>query len=261
MSRPATAPLPVTLPPIPLADRCVIKRDGTLVTWDAAKITRAVALAFHEVQHGGAANPDRDNPAGRHGLDAATFAKVRHIVQRVAHMLELFYRAGRHPGIEQIQDHVEKAIAAEGEWAVARAYIVYRAAQAARRLNSYPENGLADYIATAKYARYRPDLGRRELFPEAVRRVHDMHRELFLDGLGRPLVVPAAHPLLAPEDRRRCTAWLGGKTLGAALDRAFAAVAAREVLPSMRSLQFGGDAILLAGGMVRQVVLQRAPQH
>ena len=84
MSRPATAPLPVTLPPIPLADRCVIKRDGTLVPWDAAKITRAVALAFHEVQHGGAANPDRDNPAGRHGLDAATFAKVRHIVQRVA---------------------------------------------------------------------------------------------------------------------------------------------------------------------------------
>ena len=195
MSLPASVPpLPrVTLPPIAAADRCVIKRDGTLVPWDAAKITRAVALAFREVQQGGAANPDRDNPAARHGVDPATFAKVQHIVQRVAHMLELAYRAGRHPDIEQIQDHVEKAIAAEGEWAVARAYIVYRAAQAARRLNPYPENGLADYIAMAKYARYRPELGRRELFPEAVRRVHDMHRGFFRDRLARPLALPSAH--------------------------------------------------------------------
>src|SRR6478736_673652 len=125
------APAPVLprpyLPAVRAADRAVIKRNGTLVPWDESKIIRAVALAFHEVLHDGATNPDRDNVAARHGVDEATFAKVRHIAQRVAHMLELAYRAGRHPGIEQIQDNVEKAIAAEGEWEVARAYIVYRA--------------------------------------------------------------------------------------------------------------------------------------
>lgn len=166
------------------ADRCVIKRDGTIVSWDVAKVARAVALAFYEVVHGTTDNPDRDNPAKHYGLKAEAFGKVRHITTRVEHMLELSYRAGRHPTIEQIQDNVEKAIAAEGEWAVARAYIVYRAGQETRRLNHYPENGLSDYIALAKYARYRPDLGRRELFAEAARRVQAMHRRFFHDRLG-----------------------------------------------------------------------------
>ena len=226
------------------AARCVIKRDGTTVPWDPAKIVRAVALAFFEVEQGSAENPNRDNPSRRYGLDAETFQKVQHIATRVAHMLELSYRAGRHPSIEQIQDNVEKAIAAEGEWAVARAYIVYRAAQAARRLNHYAENGLGDYIALAKYARYRPDLGRRELFTEAVQRVQGMHRNFFGDRLTRVLPSPASDSPLVPEDRARLRSWLGGDTVGEAIDQAFAAVAEKQVLPSMRSLQFGGEAIL-----------------
>jgi len=226
------------------ADRCVIKRDGTTVSWDPAKIARAVALAFYEVIHGTADNPHRDDPLARYGLDAETYHKVAHITTRVAHMLELFYRMGRHPSIEQIQDNVEKAIAAEGEWAVARAYIVYRAAQAARRLNHYAENGLADYIALAKYARYRPDLGRRELFAEAARRVQAMHRRFFHDRLDRALPAPGDDSPVAPPDRERLAAALSGGNLSIALDRAFAAVVAKTVLPSMRSLQFGGEAIL-----------------
>ena len=46
------------------------------------------------------------------------------------------------------------------------------------------------------------------------------------------------------EVMERFAKWLTGATLGSALDRAFAAVSARRVLPSMRSLQFGGEAIL-----------------
>ena len=226
------------------ADRCVVKRDGTIVSWDAAKVARAVALAFYEVVHGTTDNPDRDNPAKHYGLKAEAFGKVRHITTRVEHMLELSYRAGRHPTIEQIQDNVEKAIAAEGEWAVARAYIVYRAGQETRRLNHYPENGLSDYIALAKYARYRPDLGRRELFAEAARRVQAMHRRFFHDRLDRVLPAPGADSPVAPSDRDRLAAALSGGSLGLALDRAFAAVVAKTVLPSMRSLQFGGEAIL-----------------
>ncbi|MDI1336563.1 MAG: ATP cone domain-containing protein [Lacunisphaera sp.] len=226
------------------ADRCVFKRDGTTVPWDDAKVTRAIALAYWEVQHDNADNPARDNAAAHHGVDAATYRKAQRIAAKVASMTELCYRAGRHPTIEQIQDNVEKAIAAEGEWAVARSYIIFRERKAARRLYHYGENGLADYIATAKYARYRPDLGRRELFPEAAERVCGMHRRFFADQLARPLPAPRYDSPVLPEDRERLAKWLRDATLGTALDRAFAAVRERRVLPSMRSLQFGGEAIL-----------------
>lgn len=116
--------------------------------------------------------------------------------------------------------------------------------QATQRLNRYEENGLGDYIAIAKYARYRADLGRRELFVEAAQRVRDMYRVFFRDRLSRPLAAPSGDSPVAREDRRWLTEWLSGWTLGAALDRAFEAVAAKRVLPSIRSLQFGGEAIL-----------------
>jgi ribonucleoside-diphosphate reductase alpha chain len=226
------------------ADRCVFKRDGTSVPWEPAKITRAIALAYWEVEHDNADNPERDNAAAHYGVDAATFRKAQRIATKVAHMTELVYRAGRHPTIEQIQDNVEKAIAAEGEWAVARSYIIFRERKSARRLNHYEENGLADYIATSKYARYRPELGRRELFAEAAERVRGMHRQFFAARLGTPLPAPRYDSPVLPEDRERLAKWLRDATLGSALDRAFAGVTAHRVLPSMRSLQFGGEAIL-----------------
>jgi ribonucleoside-triphosphate reductase len=223
--------------------RLVLKRDGTSVPWDTSKITRAVALAFHDVQHGGAPNPHRDDAAAHYGLDLDTFLKAMAITGRATRMLELVYRQGRNPTIEQIQDTVEKAIAAEGEWAVARSYIVYRERQAALRLQVYAENGLADYIACAKYARHRADLGRRETFTEAVARVAAMHETHFADRLAHRLTGDIT---LTPADRadhHRLNEWLGGVTLGELVARAFTAVSEKRVLPSMRSLQFGGEAI------------------
>src|SRR5678809_531001 len=73
-------------------------------------------------------------------------------------------------------------------------------------------NGLQDFIAISRYARYSPEKRRRESWGEAVARVRDMHLVHYSD-----------------------------RSLG---DGALAAVEDREVLPSMRSLQFGGDAIL-----------------
>jgi ribonucleoside-diphosphate reductase alpha chain len=226
------------------ADRRVVKRDGSTVPWNAEKITRAIALAFYDVQHEGAANPHRHDPAAHFGLDPDTFHKARHISGRVARMLELYYRSGRHPTIEQIQDNVEKAIAAEGEWAVARSFIVYREHKAAHRLNHYAENGLSDYIACAKYARYRRDLGRRETFAEAARRVLNMHLQHFHDHLTLRLPPPGDDSPATPADRRLLAEWLAGGTLSDAMHRAFGAVGQKRVLPSMRSLQFGGEAIL-----------------
>lgn len=119
-----------------------------------------------------------------------------------------------------------------------------RPGQGEHALRHYENNGLADYIACAKYSRFRADLGRWESYAEAVDRVVAMHRQFLQAKLGRRVsgelaatpADPADHPLLVGE--------LAGRTLDDLMVRAFAAVAARRVLPSMRSLQFGGDAIL-----------------
>jgi len=229
-------------PVITPLEHLVAKRDGTTVAWDSGKVARAIALAFYDVAHGGAANPNRDEVGARYGLDVATFGRAHQIAGRVEHMAELFYRAGRRPNIEQIQDLVEKAVAAEGEWDVARSYIVYRERQRQLRLKAHGENGLSDYIAMAKYARYRKDLGRRELFPEAVERVAAMHREFF--GAKTRLPVAPRPENLPAEEARFLEERLARGTLGDVLERAFAAVAEKRVLPSMRSLQFGGAAVL-----------------
>lgn len=221
-----------------------MKRDGSTVPWDSSKITRAVALAFYEVKHNGAPNPLRDDPALHYGVDLETFLRVMAISGRVTRTVELIYRQGRHPTIEQIQDIVEKTIAAEGEWAVARSYIVYRLRQSAQRLHSYADNGLADYIACAKYARHRDDLGRRELFPEAVQRVQEMHRSFFRPRLDRKITGDVAGTPANQGDRALLRDLIADATIDDLIERAFAAVAKKRVLPSMRSLQFGGEAIL-----------------
>ena len=228
----------------PGLERLVLKRDGSSVAWDASKITRAVALAFYDVKNHGSPNPHRHDVTALYGIDLETFLKAMAITGRATRTLELIYRQGRKPTIEQIQDTVEKAIAAEGEWAVARSYIIYRERQNTQRLRHYEQNGLADYIACAKYARYRPDLGRRESFPEAVQRVEAMHLKFFADKQDRRIVREAMPALLNLADRQLVEEWLSDATLGELIQRSFTAVAAKRVLPSMRSLQFGGEAIL-----------------
>jgi len=234
-------------PPSAPREHLVVKRDGRLVSWDTAKITRAIALAFHDVQSNGTPNPHRDDAAQRWGVDTSTFLRAMAITDRAEQMIELVYRSGRYPSIEQIQDLVEKAIASEGEWEVARSYIIYRQRQAERRLAKYEDNGLADYIASSKYARYRPELGRRETYGEAVARVAQMHRDHFADKLEHrtPDALPAElAALVSPADHQRVGEWLLDQSLEGLIARAFDAVRARRVLPSMRSLQFGGVAIL-----------------
>ena len=231
---------------IPAAARLVAKRDGSRMRFDLNKITRAIALAFHEVRTDNAPNAYRDDALACYGLQSSDFAEVTRIAAGVSQMLELFYRDGRHPTIEQVQDAVEKAIAGAGQWEVARAYMLYRARHAERRLTSYANNGLSDYIAMAKYARYRPELGRREIFTEGVERVRDMHLQFFAAKLERrlPAELPADIAELAGAKADLLQRAWGGVDLAGIIRDAFAQVAAKKVLPSMRSMQFGGEAIL-----------------
>lgn len=107
---------------------------------------------------------------------------------------------------------------------------------------SHAANGLEDFIAVSRYARYLPEKRRRETWGEAVGRVRAMHlghyAERSLAEAGRAAV--AAGELTGAD---LAALSLGGG-LHEAIRGAFAAVERREVLPSMRSLQFGGEAVL-----------------
>lgn len=75
---------------------------------------------------------------------------------------------------------------------------------------------LSNFIFTSKYARYREDLHRRETWEESVDRVLDMHLAKY--------------------------AYLDKKYLNQIV-KAFDLVKQKKIVPSMRSMQFGGNAI------------------
>lgn len=109
---------------------------------------------------------------------------------------------------------------------------------------SHPVNGLQDYIAISRYARFSPEKRRRETWTEAVRRVRDMHLARYADrSLADAKLAALEHGDVTPAELRALEGF-GGDGLHRAIRGAFDAVTRREVLPSMRSLQFGGEAIL-----------------
>ncbi|WP_225919507.1 recombinase [Actomonas aquatica] len=116
------------------------------------------------------------------------------------------------------------------------------AAASSPRPVRHDANGLEDYIAVSRYARYDEQKRRRETWEEAVERVQNMHLSHYAD---RSLLEEAATALRRGEVDARAMAKLGSLgSLHDAIRDAFGAVAGKRVLPSMRSLQFGGDAIL-----------------
>ncbi len=119
--------------------------------------------------------------------------------------------------VETIQDAVEVALMRAQEFAVAKAYIVFRDKRSAsRQADLHPDPlAVSEYIHASKYARHVPELGRRELYDETVARVEMMHQRKFAH-------LPEMRPLISG---------------------AFDLVRDKRVLPSMRAMQFGGAAI------------------
>lgn len=146
------------------------------------------------------------------GKDAVDDAKVKKVV-----MLAINTLNAKIADVEKIQDVVEIALMKFGYFSVAKAYIVYRQKHAERRKVRRRPDPLAvsEYIHVSKYARHIPDEMRRELYAETVTRVREMHRRKFahVEGLDKDIV------------------W------------AFDQVLEKRVLPSMRSMQFGGAAV------------------
>ncbi len=90
------------------------KRDGRLVPFEEEKITEAVAKAVRAV--GGT---DLERP--------------RAIARQVSGILEVIYKDGRAPTVENVQDLVEKILIENGHAKVAKAYILYRQQHEAMR--------------------------------------------------------------------------------------------------------------------------------
>lgn len=120
-------------------------------------------------------------------------------------------------GVEKVQDAVGFALMKGGHFKVLEAFICFRErrtlARESRTTKSPDPKAISGYIHASKYARYLAEYFRREVYDETVSRVEEMH-------LGQ-------YPDLADDIRR-----------------AFALVREKRVLPSMRSMQFGGAAVL-----------------
>lgn len=171
----------------------VRKRDGqTTQPFDVGKIENAVRRAWLEAE--GLVDEDE--------------------LQRVARLVSSTI-SSELADVEQIQDAVEIALMRSKKFQVAKAYILYRQRRAAARSSRKKPDATAisEYIHGSKYARYLPDMQRREVYEETVARVEMMHQKRF------------AHLGLNKE-----------------ISRAFDLVRAKRVLPSMRSMQFGGPA-------------------
>ena len=181
----------------------VKKRDTATVEYDETKIFSAIEKAVKS-----ATKTDDNVPPHLLTIVKDITSKLDNIIKGYEH------RGMDEVDVEQIQDLVEQQLMGAGLYDVARAYILYREEhKKARNQRLRPDaSAIQDYMLASRYARFLPEMGRRETFPEAVGRVRDMHLRAF----------PSAE-----EDIR----W------------AFDQVVDKRCLPSMRSMQFGGQAI------------------
>jgi ribonucleoside-triphosphate reductase len=123
--------------------------------------------------------------------------------------------------VEAIQDGIQNVLLDSGQREAAQAFIIYRhERKKLREKRRKPDpNALSNYIHVGKYAGYLEDQKRRELYPETVNRVKAMHLKKFPD-------------------------------LAETIEWAFDFVHQKKVLPSMRSMQFGGKAIEVHNGRI-----------
>jgi ribonucleoside-diphosphate reductase alpha chain len=170
------------------------KRDGiTIQAFDTEKIYNAIHAAWE-------------------GVGLVDDKVIAAVIKSVLNSLE-----DDTVDVETVQDVVETSLMRHKQFAVAKAYILYRhQRQEFRqvRAKALDVKGISDYIHASKYARYLPELKRREVYEETVARVEEMH-------LGR-------FPEMASE-----------------IKAAFDLVREKKVLPSMRSMQFAGKSILV----------------
>jgi len=189
------------------------KRDGRLVQFDFDKISSAVWKAMAEVGEG----------------DQEDAVLVSH---QVAGELGRFAKKYKNflPGVEGIQDSVEKYLILNDYVKTAKAYILYRDKRAQLRAAhaDIPEhvrklaeeskkyfsgNALGEFVYLRTYAKWIPEKGRREMWIETADRYVNFMRENLGDKLTEKEYADVRMGILK-----------------------------QEVMPSMRLMQFAGEA-------------------
>ena len=128
----------------------IIKRNGTLVPYDAGKIALAISKAFLAVEGGSAADSSRVNQQVSLLTDAVTNTFKRRMP------------SGGTIHIEEIQDQVELALMRAGEQKVARSYVIYRDERARLRDESITKTHPTLTVTLGDGTRQPLDLGRLE---------------------------------------------------------------------------------------------------
>lgn len=193
------------------------KRDGSVVTFDIARIESAITKAMNSVNEGSESEA---------GLIAK---KVLEDLKEIALRYKNFT-----PDVEGIQDAVERELMYNGYVNTAKSYILYRDKQATERaqhpdipehvkqlteasrkyfVRNGQDNDLGKFVYMRTYARWIEEEGRRETWIETVDRYVDFMRENMGDKLN--------------EDEYNMVR---------------EAILKQEVMPSMRLLQFAGKA-------------------
>jgi len=149
----------------------IIKRDGRIVSFDAGRIQVALERCFASL-----ANPPKTS--------------VEDLTQQVVNVVAAKYDL---PTVEGVQDIVEMALQAAGEYEAAKHYILYRAEHAKMRVrrpvpedvrqafaqsDKYFPTQLQKFQFYDKYSRFSYELGRRETWIETVDRAVDYMKEL-----------------------------------------------------------------------------------
>jgi len=229
----------------------VTKRDGKTAPFKLERVVRAIALAAYGSKHDESKNPLRDNADARYGLEEAEFRKIFDLSVEVRDMVIEKFGTGGAPGVEDVQDLIELTLLKHGQFEIARHYIFYRIQHAELRPVHHGDCGLQDYIAISRYCRYDEKLGRREIWPEAVERVAQMHLRRAAKSADKDLNV-SMRELVAKgavsAEAARDAGPLG--TVAEEIGRSFNLVKNKKVLPSMRSLQFGGRAIEVSNARI-----------
>ncbi|GJM59507.1 MULTISPECIES: ATP cone domain-containing protein [Persicobacter] len=152
----------------------IVKRNGKRVVFDPQKIANALDKCFANV--------------GRQPSELKTL--IDSLTERVVNIVSAQYDV---PTVENIQDIVEMTLQAEGEYAAAKHYILYRAEHAKmRESRPIPQEVKEDFAASDvyfptqlqkfqfydKYSRFGYEKGRRETWIETVDRAVDFMKEL-----------------------------------------------------------------------------------
>lgn len=154
------------------------KRDGSVVSFNLAKITVAITKALRETEEG-------------------DITSAEEVALNVAEVLakKVKEQKGYIPTVEDTQDEVERQLMLAEYVATAKAYILYRdrhaqtrqeagevpeaVKQAVAESSQYFNSAYQEFIFYQFYARWRDDLGRRETWVEAIDRfMNYMHKRL-----------------------------------------------------------------------------------